>query len=144
MKKIPLTVTIVCFACIATARDNGDGLIDRGLARDIFNISAMVLVLYLITSFILKLIQQNLDYRLKNKIVDKGVNESITAQLLSGPEKDLRKVMLQWFFVLAGIGAGFGFISITRPFGIHSLAIMALSIAAGFGGYYLATRKPRS
>lgn len=144
MKKTGLTLTITCLAFIAHARGKDEPLIDRALIFDIINISAMVLVLYLITSFILKLIQQNLTYRLKNKIADKGVGEHIATQLLSDKEKDGRKTILQWFFVMAGIGAGFGFVSISQPFGLHSLAIMFLSIAAGFGGYYLATRQPKS
>ena len=66
---------------------------------------------------------------------------SVVAQLLqpeSGKEK--RNYLLQWFFILVAIGIGFTIMNLTRPFGLHSLAIMAFSIAAGFGGYYFFTR----
>jgi len=141
MKKLVLTPVIVCLALVCHAQDNRSPLIDRALVFDIVNISAMVLVLYLITSFILRLIQQHLNYRLKQKIADKNVAEHMVTQLLAEKEKDGRKTILQWFFVMAGIGVGFGLISIAQPVGLHSLAIMFLSLAAGLGGYYLVTRK---
>lgn len=144
MKKTFVTLLLIGCACITQARDNGSPLIDRSLVFDIVNICAMLLVLYMITSFILRLIQQNLDYRIKNKIADKGIAEPVASQLLTPGQKDFRKVMLQWFFTLAGIGVGFGLMSVIRPFGLPSLSVMALSMAAGFGGYYLATRQPKS
>jgi len=141
MKKLVLTPVIICLAQICHAQDGQNPLIDRALVFDIVNICAMVLVLYLICSFILRLIQQHLNYRLKQKIADKNVAEHMVSQLLAEKEKDGRKTILQWFFVMAGIGVGFGLINITKPLGLHSLAIMFLSLAAGLGGYYLVTRK---
>jgi len=143
MKKVFITLAVLFLAGQTYAQDNPDRLIDRGLLFDIINISGLLLTLYLISNFILRLIQQNLDYRLKQKMVEKSVEEHTAQQLLSRNDKDFRKVMLQWFFVLAGIGTGFGLMSVIRPFGLHSLAIMALSMAAGFGGYYIATKQTK-
>jgi hypothetical protein len=44
--------------------------------------------------------------------------------------------------MMAAIGAGLILVSLTRPFGLHSLAILAFSMAAGFGAYYYFTRQP--
>ena len=41
----------------------------------------------------------------------------------------------------AAIGAGIFLVSWIRPFGLHSLAILALSMAAGFGAYFYFSRQ---
>lgn len=126
---------------ISAFSQNADSLIDRQLIFDIINISAIILVVYLVSSFILQIIRQNFEFRIKNKLIEKGVEEPIVRQMVQPPKKDQQHLVLQWFFVLAGIAVGFTLMQFTRPFGLHSLAIMAFSIAAGFGGYFLATKK---
>jgi hypothetical protein len=100
-------------------------------------------VIYLVSNWILQMIKQNLDYKLKSKLIEKETSENIIVQLVQPNKKDEGngKTILQWFFILAGIGAGFTIITFTAPFGLHSLAIMAFCIAAGFAGYYYASRR---
>jgi hypothetical protein len=109
----------------------------------VLNICAIVTVIYLISNWILQMMKHNLDYRLKSKILEKETAENIVVQLVSPIKKDNEngKSFLQWTFILAGIGAGFTLINFTRPYGVHSLAIMAFSIAAGFAGNYYASRR---
>ena len=130
-------------AIAASAEDNNyDPFKDRQFIFDSVNICAVILVIYLLSSFILRLIKQSFEFKIKNKILDKGTNEPVVAQLLQ-PEtnKEKRSYLLQWCFILAAIGLGFTAMSLSRPFGLHSLAIMAFSIAAGFGAYYYFTRE---
>ncbi|MEP6746890.1 MAG: hypothetical protein ABJB86_04140 [Bacteroidota bacterium] len=143
MKKILATVTIIIAAFTANAQDNNfEPFKDRQFIFDSLNICAVLLVIYMLSNFIFRIIKQSLEYKLKNKILDKGTTEPVVAQLLQ-PEtnKEKRNYLLQWFFVLAAVGVGFAAMSWSRPFGLHSLAIMAFSIAAGFGGYYFFTRE---
>jgi len=143
MKKLFVTIPAITAALAASAQDNNfDPFKDRQFIFDSFNICAVLLVIYLLSNFILRIIKQSLEFKLKNKIIDKGTGEPVVAQLLQ-PEtsKEKRNYLLQWFFILAAIGLGFGIMSLSRPFGLHSLAIMAFCIAAGFGGYYFFTRE---
>ena len=144
MKKIFVTISAIAFALSSNAQDNNnfEPFNDRQFIFDSVNMCAILLVIYLLSNFILKIIRQSLDFKLRNKIIDKGTSEPIVAQILQ-PEsnKEKRNYLLQWFFVLAAIGLGFTIMNITKPFGLHSLAIMAFSIAAGFGGYYFFTRE---
>lgn len=144
MKKIFVTISAIAFALSSNAQDNNnfEPFKDRQFIFDSVNICAVLLVIYLLSSFILRIIRQSLDFKLRSKIIDKGTSEPIVAQILQ-PEsnKEKRNYLLQWFFVLAAIGLGFTIMNITKPFGLHSLAIMAFSIAAGFGGYYFFTRE---
>lgn len=142
MKKLLLSLSVLATSVAANAQENNfEPLKDRQFIFDCLNISAIVFVIYLLSSFILRLIKQMLDFKLKNKLVDKETSEPVIAQLLQ-PEtrNEKRKYLLQWFFILASIGIGFIIVSLSRPFGLHSPAIMALSIAAGFGTYYYFTR----
>jgi len=141
MKKSIIIIATILVSVAANAQDNFDPLKDRQFIFDSVNICAVLLVIYLLSGFILRIIKQSLDYKLKNKMLDKQTGEPVIAQLLQ-PEsnKESRKYLLQWFFILTAIGTGFTAMKLSGPFGLHSLAIMAFSIAAGFGGYYYFTR----
>jgi hypothetical protein len=143
MKKILSTTAVLMISLAAIAQDDKEPLINRQLIFDVLNICAVVGVIYLISNWILQMMKTNLDYRLRNKVIEKETAENIVAQILQPGKRDEGngKSILQWFFILAGIGIGFTLINFTRPYGLHSLAIMAFSIAAGFAGYYYASRR---
>ncbi len=141
MKKIISTSAILCFAFAARAQENFDPLKDRQLYFDVLNICGVLAAVYLISSFILQLIRNHYSFRIKNRILDKGTEENIVRQLLQPDKKENKNYILQWFCMLAAIGAGFFLVNLIRPFGLHSLAIMAFSIAAGFGAYYYFARQ---
>ena len=143
MKKFLITISVLFLTCstYAQAPESFDPLHDRQMYFDILNISAILGGMYLIASFIQQLIKQYYGYRIKNRMLDKGTDESVVRQMLLPEKKESRNSTLQWFCVLASIGAGLLLVSFIRPFGIHSLAILALSLAAGFGSYYYFTRQ---
>jgi len=87
-----------------------------------------------------------MDYRLKNKIVEKGIPENIASSILQTNPKEDRNINIKWFAILAALGVGFTIIYYTLPLGIHSLAIMAFSIAVSFLGYFffLSTQKDKT
>jgi hypothetical protein len=143
MKKIISAIFILFTSTAVFAQDDKGPLIDRSVIFEVLNACAIVGVIYLISNWILQMMKTNLDYRLKSKILEKETAENIISQLVQPNKKDSGngKTILQWFYVLAGIGAGFTIIDFTRPYGVHSLAIMAFCIAAGFAGYYYSSRK---
>jgi FtsH-binding integral membrane protein len=140
MKKTLLALVILTSTVAAYAQDAHEPLIDRGLVFDLVNLCGIVLVIYLISAFILQLFRQNLDYRLKSKIVEKGTAENIVNQLIQPDKKNPRDMILQWLCTLSGIGVGFILMMVTQPIGLHSLAIMAFCVVAGLGAYYFFTR----
>jgi hypothetical protein len=143
MKKIISALAILLISTAAFAQEDRGPLIDRSVIFDVLNASGIIAAIYLISNWILQMMKTNLDYRLKSKILDKETAENIVVQLVQPNKKDLGngKTILQWFYVLAGIGAGFTIIDFTRPYGVHSLAIMAFCLAAGFAGYYYASKR---
>jgi hypothetical protein len=143
MKYISTTALLVCFALLAQAQtpESFDPFKDRQLIFDVINICAVLSGIYLISSFILQIIKQHYGYRIKNRILDKGTEENIVKQLIQPDKKDIRNNILQWFFMLASIGVGLTLVRLIQPFGIHSVAIMAFSVAAGFGANYYFIRQ---
>lgn len=144
MKKTLLALAILTSTFAAYAQDKPEPLIDRGTIAEMISLCGIVLVIYLISAFIIQLIRQNLDYRLKSKIVEKGTEEHIVHQLVTPDTKDVRSTILQWVCALIGIATGFTLMYFTQPVGLHSLAIMAFSVAAGLGTYYLLTRRSKN
>jgi hypothetical protein len=141
MKKLLSTATILVLAFAARAQDSFDPLKDRQLYFDILNICGVLTTIYLISSIIMRILRQHYNYRIRNRILDKGTEENIVRQLLQPDKKENKNEILQWFFMLAAIGAGLTLVNLFRPFGLHSLAILAFSIAAGFGAYYYFSRQ---
>lgn len=143
MKKLFTTSAIIFFVFTtqAQAPDNFDPLKDRQLYFDILNIAAVLTGIYLISSFIQRLLKQYYGYRIKNRMLDKGTEENIVRHLLQPEKKDNKSFILQWFCMLSAIGAGLMLVNWIRPFGLISLSILAFSMAAGFGAYYYFSRE---
>jgi hypothetical protein len=145
MKKLTTTAIIILTAIAANAQDvnenNFEPFKNREFIFEVFHIGTTIFAIYLIASFIQTLIKRSLDQRIKNRILDKGTEENIIGKILQPDRKDDRKMILQWVCVLASIGFGLTVITFFRPYGIHTIAIMAFSTAAGFLAYYLITKQ---
>jgi len=140
MKKISITACIVFLAMAASAqepvKESFEPFKDRDFLFDVLHIVATLAVIYMVSTFILQLFRQAMGYRIKNRMLDKGTEENIVRELLQPDKKENKNYILQWFFMLAAIGIGLLLVRLTMPFGLHSLSILAFSIAAGFGAYY--------
>lgn len=131
MKKIIYIIIIAATPVIANAQSNA-----QGINEDVFNACASIFTAGLFMIFILAIIRRIMDYRIKNKIVEKGIPENIVSSILQTSPKENRNTNIKWFALLAGTGTGLTIIYYTLPLGIHSLAIMAFCTAASFLGYY--------
>jgi len=130
-KSIIILLTSLC--PVFAYAENGSGLYEP----EVFRVVATIFTLGLFMWFILAIMKRLMDNKLKNKIVDKGVPDSVVASVLkTNPKEDLN-ANVKWFAILAGIGVALTAIHYTQPLGIHSLAIMAFSIAISFLGYFL-------
>ncbi|HVY74324.1 MAG TPA: hypothetical protein VG890_05805 [Puia sp.] len=143
MKKIRFTAIMLCVALAAQAQGNEvfDPFHDRQLYFDILNITAILSGMYLVSSFLQQILRLHYNHRIKSRMLDRGTEENIVRELLRPDKKGSRKSSLQWFCMLLAIGIGLILVALTRPFGLHSLSILALSLAAGFGAYYYFTRQ---
>ncbi|WP_428656410.1 hypothetical protein [Runella sp.] len=107
-----------------------------GVDEDVFNITASIFTLALVMLFFLSVMKRLLDHRIKKRIVEKGVPESVASALLHVNPKEDRNSNIKWFTILMGIGIALTIIHYTLPLGIHSLAIMAFCVAGSFLSYF--------
>jgi len=136
MKK-RLTFILALLTPIAlSAQDNYHFTEGNSFSRPVFEITATLVAAYLFVYFIVTIIRLILDNRIKFKMVEKGVSDKVVEQILQPTKTDAKSQALKWFLVLAGIGLGLGIVSATRPFGIHSIAIIAFCLALSFLGYF--------
>ena len=107
------------------------------MSSQFISIPATIFVMYLVGAFILHIIRTTLDHRLRSKLVDKGVTDKVAEQFLQPASRDLRSQALKWCLMLTGTGIGLTAVYYTLPLDIHSLAIMAFSIALSYLAYFL-------
>ncbi len=140
MKKI-LTITSASLLGFTVNAQNNDPYYFMQYNRDIFETCAVIFVVGMFMFFIMAVMKKIFEHRLKNKIVDKGISESVAHSILETKSADENKnANIKWFSILAGIGIGLTGVNYTQPLGFHSLAIMAFSISLSFLGYYFFTR----
>ena len=110
---------------------------NRQMSSQFISVPATIFVMYLVGAFILHVIRTTLDHRLRSKLVDKGVTDKVAEQFLQPVSRDLRSQALKWCLMLTGTGIGLTAVYYTLPLDIHSLAIMAFSIALSYLAYFL-------
>lgn len=94
--------------------------------------------LVLLVVALTKLILTN---KIKNKIIDKGIPEQLAISILEKNSTNKKDESIKWTLILLGIGIGCIICFYTLPLHIHSLAIMAISIAASQLGYFFYLKK---
>lgn len=136
MKKIRIIGAIMAAPFFVSAQSTNTRIMDKEIFGEIFRVCSTIFVVALFMIFILVILKRIMDYRLKNKIVEKGVSENVASSILQTNPTEDRNINIKWFAILAGLGAGLTIIYYTLPLGIHSLAIMAFCLAASFLGYF--------
>ena len=137
MKKISVLTSAILLSFVSNAHD-GSYL---QFNQEIFEVCATIFVVGMFMLFFITIMKKIFEQRLKNKIVDKGISESVAQSILETKNTEENKYAnVKWFAILAGIGIGLTGVNYTQPLGFHSLAIMAFSISLSFIGYYLFIR----
>jgi hypothetical protein len=140
MKKILISMVLLLAASYVNAQGLDPLREEARLYEMVFTLRLLgTISVYAISILIfLKLI---LDYRIKEKLIQKGASEDVISKLIQPAGKGGNNVNIKWFLILAGIGVGLGLVYLSRPIGIHSLAIMSLCLSVSFLGYYLFVRR---
>lgn len=136
MKKPLFFLCVFVISCTANAQNTPASVVNE----DIFNIIASIFTLALVMIFFLTVMKRVLDHRIKKRIVEKGIPESIASAVLQSNSKEDGNSNIKWFAILTGIGIALTIIHYTLPLGIHSLAIMAFCVAGSFLGYFFFIR----
>jgi hypothetical protein len=135
MKKILFTITgmVLLFSVNAQAYDPER---NKVIPDKFIEIPVLIAGIYLVATFILKIIKMILDNRLKYKLLEKGVSADIVKEFLQPTAKDMKNEVLKWTVLFVGICCGLIVSYFFRPYGNHTVAIIAFSIAISFLIYY--------
>lgn len=135
MKKIITTIGAVTGTWTVAAAQNSNAPGDT-FKYDALHSSSTILTIVVFCVVALTFIKWLLDYRLKNKLIEKGAPDHVVSQILQPIISDNKNATIKWFALLMGLGTGLSFVNYYQPLGIHSLAIMSFSLAASLLGYY--------
>lgn len=135
MKKIIVT-SILLIAATATQAQDWNTPLKQGSTLELaFRLVAITVCMFLVGTFIITVVKVVLDHQLKSKMLDRGFSESEISRFFKSSNHTARLTALKWFAVLAALGFGLTVVTLTQPVGLHSLAIMAFSVAAGYLTY---------
>jgi len=136
MKKIYLTLLLFPAALGANAQGNTNLMNDSANLKEFVSDIVILLMIFMVTSFILTLIRLLLDNGLKKKMVEMGTPETVVSQLMTTGKNEVKN-SLKWFCTLCGIAAGLGIIGFYHLSDIYALMVIAFCLAIGFLGHFL-------
>jgi len=90
---------------------------------------------------VVSMVKYFLDYRLKNKLINKGMSEQLSAYLVSKNDKEKQNEIIKLVILFCGIGIGLLVTYFSSPIDIHSLAIMSFSIGLSYLAYSFYLKK---
>ena len=105
------------------------------LDPDVYKTVVFFVLLVFVMRFILVVLKKLLDNKLKNKILEKGLSNEYTSTLLQNDSPSEFSNAVKWFLILFSTGIGLLITTAFPPLGIHSFAIVAISISIGFLAY---------
>ena len=143
MKKIALLIPLLLTGFLAGAQANGEVPDENDTVLFTLNALAILLVIYIASSFLLALVRLFLGDRLRRTLLEKNASEEVIGQMLP-PADSMRQNALQWCCLLVAAGIGLAVCYYTTPLGLHSAVIMSFSLAAGLLAYYLISKPKKS
>ncbi|CAM1343404.1 hypothetical protein [Tenacibaculum amylolyticum] len=99
---------------------------------DVYKIIVIIFLIVVFLSFFTTVLKNILDHKLKNKMLEKELSEEIIATILQNDSQSIKHTSVKWFLVLIATGIGLFISNLFLPLGIHSIGIMAISIASAF------------
>lgn len=90
---------------------------------------------------LISVVKYFLDFRLKNKLIDKGMSDQFSAYSLNKNDHEKKDEAVRLAIIFCGIGFGLFLIYLSAPIDIHSLAIMSFSLGISYLAYYFYLRK---
>lgn len=140
MKKI-LTGILMLPATVEAFSQNKPIADKPVITEPISEILLPVLFILSLVFMLISLIRYFLEFRLKNKLIDRGMSEQLSAYLVKKNDKEKQHELIKLSILFCGIGLGLTMVYLTSPIHIHSLAIMAFSIGLSYLVYFFYLRR---
>lgn len=146
MKKLLLSIlmlltTVRGFTQNKPVTDNTLNIAEPTTTERISEIIFPILFILFFVFMLISLIKYFLDFRLKNKLIDRGMSDQLSAYLVKKNDKEKQQEAVKLAILFCGVGAGLIMTYLTIPIHIHSLAIMAFSLGLSYLAYFFYLRK---
>lgn len=132
MKKFMVVAALMIAPFVLKAQEAGA----QSFNPEVFRTCSIIFLIGMFMFLFLTILKRVFEFRLKNKIIDKGIPEHIIGSILQTNPNEGRNSYVKWGVIVAGLGIGLTLVNYTLPLGIHSLAILAFCLSASFVGYY--------
>ncbi|WP_298223680.1 DUF6249 domain-containing protein [Flavobacterium sp.] len=146
MKKSPTSIlillaTVQAFAQNKTITAKTSSPIEPLASEPIAGIILPILFILFLVFMLIALIKYFLEYRLKNKLIEKGMSEQLSAYLSNKNDQEKQNEVIKLGILFCGLGTGLTMTYLTAPINIHSLAIMAFSLGLSYLAYFFYLRR---
>jgi Na+/H+ antiporter NhaD/arsenite permease-like protein len=146
MKKILTTVlaqlaTVQAFAQNEPATDHPSIAFPMGPEESISQMLLPILFMLSLVFMLVMLIRYFLEFRLKSKLIERGMAEQLSAYLFNKNDQEKQHEVIKLAILFCGVGAGLTLTYLTAPIDIHSLAIMAFSLGLSYLAYFFYLRR---
>lgn len=146
MKKLIISIlvllaTVQAFAQNETITASPSSPIEPLASEPIAGIILPILFIISLVFMLISLIKYFLEYRLKNKLIERGMAEQLSAYLLNKNDQEKQNEVIKLAILFFGIGTGLTMIYLTAPINLHSLAIMAFSLGLSYLAYFFYLRR---
>jgi hypothetical protein len=138
---IILLVTVPAFAQNKLVTDNKSNAVEPATIEPVGQILLPILFITFLVFMLINLIKYFLEFRLKNKLIDRGMTEQLSAYLLNKNDEEKQNEVIKLAILFCGVGAGLFMTYLTGPIHIHSLAIMAFSLGLSYLAYFFYLRR---
>jgi hypothetical protein len=150
MRKLLISFVSLLAIVDAVAQNNGDQLSKNSghtivpvtsepMGELIFPILFMSFLVFMVIS----VVKYFLEFRLKNKMIDRGMTEQILAYSFNKNDDNKFDAVIKLAILFCGLGMGLAIIYLAGPINILSLAIMAFSIGLSYFAYFFYLRKKK-
>lgn len=138
---IVLLVSVEAFAKDQSITDNKPNLVDPASTEPIAGIILPILFIAFLVFMLITLIKYFLEFRLKNKLIERGMSEQLSTYLSDKNDKERQHEAIKLAILFCGLGAGLALTYLTAPIDVHSFAIMAFSLGLSYLVYFFYLRR---
>ena len=135
MKKI-LTSALILLLSVEAFSQNKPIAAEQAAIEPVSGILLPVLFILFLVFMLISLIRYFLEFRLKNKLIERGMSEQLSAYLVKKNDREKQNEIIKLAILFCGVGLGLTLVYLTAPIHIHSLAIMAFSIGLSYLAYF--------
>ena len=138
MKKISAIIILLPAFVQVMAQNSGN---PSSASDTMSEIILPILFIGFLVFMLITLIKYFLEFRLKSKLIDRGMSEQLSAYILNKSDREKQHEAMKLAILFFGIGAGLTLTYWTAPIHLHSLAIMACSIGLSYLAYFFYLRR---